>query len=123
MPFFRPSILTSAVVWCIFFAAADVSRAAESSLDQLAKEFPEQVRPLAHKYCVDCHSAKKRKGELDLTPFHTADDVRGAARVWQKVIRQLRYGEMPPKKSLQPSTDERERLISWAEKFVLADAV
>jgi len=95
-----PSILIHTAVGCIFFVAADVSRSAESSLDQLAKEFPQQVRPLIQKYCADCHSAKKKKGELDLTLFHTADDIRNATRVWQKVIRQLRDGEMPPKKNL-----------------------
>jgi hypothetical protein len=120
---FCPSILIHTAVGCIFFVAADVSRSAESSLDQLAKEFPQQVRPLVQKYCADCHSAKKKKGELDLTLFHTADDIRGATRVWQKVIRQLRDGEMPPKKHPQPSTDERKQLISWTEQFVLADAV
>ena len=111
---------TSAVVFC--FAMASVSLSAEMSLDQLAEQYPAQVRPLLQKYCMGCHSTEKKKGDLDLARFETAGDVRGAARIWQKVIRRLRDGEMPPEKKPQPSPDERRRLIEWSERYLSADA-
>jgi hypothetical protein len=124
IPSGRWSALALIGTWAItfFFAMASVSLSAELSLDQLAEQYPAQVRPLLQKYCVDCHSSEKKKGDLDLVRFETAGDVRGATRVWQNVIRRLRDGEMPPEKKPQPSPDERRRMIEWSERYLSADA-
>jgi hypothetical protein len=106
----------------VSFAIADVSLPNEMSLDQLTEEYPAQIYPLVQEYCIDCHSAQEKKGELDLERFLTADDVRGDTRVWQNVSRRLRDGEMPPEEEPQPSPDERRRLIDWTESYLLADA-
>lgn len=63
-------------------------------------------------YCTDCHGAEKQKGErrYDLLQIPAAN----AATVLelQEIIDQLTLGEMPPKKSPQPSEDEKSALIA-----------
>jgi hypothetical protein len=111
---------TAAIGFC--FATANFSHSHEMLLDQLTGQYPGEIYPLVQKYCVDCHSTEEKEGKLDLERFIAADDVRDDARAWQNVLRRLRDGEMPPEAELQPSPDERRRLIDWTESYLLADA-
>jgi hypothetical protein len=80
------------------------------------------VRPLLVKYCLDCHSTKIKKGELDLERFGSFDLARQDLKPWQALIEQLEAGEMPPKEKPQPSAEERKRLVGWARGFLDAEA-
>ncbi len=126
-------LLSLLVVGCGFDPAEDplvssgvveleTPASAEGSLGRLAEEYPEQILPLVQKHCLKCHSAEKKKGGLDLASFGTVADVRSHSRTWQKVLRRLRDGEMPPRNSPQPSGADRKRLIEWSESYLLADA-
>ena len=53
-----------------------------SQEDDLARAYRERIRPLAAKYCLDCHSTKDKKGDLDLERFLTLDDIRKDPRPW-----------------------------------------
>jgi mono/diheme cytochrome c family protein len=50
---------------------------------------------LTDKYCVTCHSDKLRTAGLSLQGL-ALDDVPGHAQIWEKVMRKMRTGEMPP---------------------------
>ena len=39
----------------------------------------------------------------------------GGAEVWEKVVRKLRTGTMPPPNMPQPSPEDRRALLSWLE--------
>jgi mono/diheme cytochrome c family protein len=80
--------------------------------------FAQDVRPLLKQHCLSCHSTKTKKGDLDLERFASLADVRQDLRVWQSVLEQLETGEMPPKKSPQPTADERKRLETWVRSFL-----
>ncbi len=56
---------------------------------ELGKHFEGSVFSLMQKYCLDCHSTKKQKGELDLERFATLLDVRKAPKVWVKVVEMM----------------------------------
>src|SRR5262249_44880565 len=81
-----------------------------------------QVRPLVVQYCLRCHSSEKKRGDLDLERFASIDQARQDPRPWQAVAEMLEAGEMPPPKSLQPRTEERRRLVTWARGFLDAEA-
>src|SRR6516165_9026480 len=54
-----------------------------------------EQRKLIDRYCANCHSAKDHAGGLTLEAAdleHVARD----AQTWEKVIRELRSGLMPP---------------------------
>ncbi|HKD36554.1 MAG TPA: DUF1592 domain-containing protein [Pirellulales bacterium] len=84
--------------------------------------FAGKVRPIVTRYCLSCHSAKEKKGELDLERFSSIGDARHDLKAWQSVIEMLEAGEMPPKEKPQPTPDERKVLISWAREFLDAEA-
>ena len=89
----------------------------------LAAEYKKTIRPLLGKYCLGCHSTKKKVGELDLEQFGTLVEVRKGTRSWLKMVEMLTNGEMPPKKSAQPSAIQRQLMVSWGERYLDAEAL
>ncbi len=80
------------------------------------------VQPLVKKYCLECHSTKVKRGDLDLESFESLEQVRKNVKPWQAVVEMLEVGEMPPKKKPQPTAEEREKLIAWTRSFLDAEA-
>ena len=75
---------------------------------------PQSHRALLDKYCVTCHSDRLKTANLSLQGLdlgHVADH----AEVWEKVIRKLRAGVMPPPDLPRPSLAEYEGLRDWLE--------
>ncbi|HEX5106840.1 MAG TPA: DUF1592 domain-containing protein [Vicinamibacterales bacterium] len=73
-----------------------------------------EPRAVITKYCVTCHSDRAKTGGLSL---ESADltDVPGHIDVWEKVIRKVRSGMMPPPGLPAPSPDARAALAGWLE--------
>jgi len=66
-------------------------------------------------YCLKCHSTEKHKGDLDLERLISLGEVLKHPKVWERVVKQLKLGEMPPKEKPQPTATERERSSSWTD--------
>jgi hypothetical protein len=65
-------------------------------------------------YCSDCHNTLDWAGSLDLTsldPVHVGD----SAESWEKVVRKLRAGMMPPPGKKRPSRADAEAIASTLE--------
>jgi mono/diheme cytochrome c family protein len=62
------------------------------------------------RYCVTCHNARMRAGGLALDAFKVAD-AHGDAQTWEKVVRKVRTGMMPPSGAPRP---DRTTLDSFA---------
>ena len=103
-------------------AGSSLVPAAEIPTSPGEASFAAQIRPLLARYCLDCHSEKEQKGELDLERFASADRVRKDLKPWALLIEQLEAGEMPPKDQPQPSEEERRRMIDWTRGFLDAEA-
>src|SRR5437773_502809 len=56
---------------------------------------PASVRPLIDRYCVSCHSERRRTAGLSLEGLDP-DQVGPQADVWEKVVHKLQHREMPP---------------------------
>jgi len=87
-----------------------------------ADPFQEKVRPFLDTYCVRCHDAKTKRGELDLTKFTTSAKILDDFRQWEHVITFLKKEEMPPAKAKQPSAELRAEMIAAIEKVLLMEA-
>lgn len=87
-----------------------------------AGDYPTTVVPLLKRYCLDCHSTKVKKSDLDLERFATTADLRKDLKPWTGVIEQLEAHEMPPKGKPQPTADERKQLVAWVRTFLDAEA-
>lgn len=88
-----------------------------------ADPFQTRVVPFLNAYCVRCHNAKTKSGELDLTRFRTVAQVGEDFRQWDHVLTFLKKEEMPPAKAKQPAADLRGEIIATLEKVLLAEAV
>src|SRR5579863_6228856 len=65
-------------------------------------------------YCVTCHSDKLKTGDLSLESVDVARPGAGAD-VWEKVIRKLRVGMMPPQGAPQPNAAARAGMVSYLQ--------
>ncbi len=118
--------LALAILGCLGIALPGSARAAagdaSESFAALDREYARDVRPLLERYCHDCHSAEKQKGDLDLVRFRNVQDARREAKPWEKSVEMLSFGEMPPKGKPQPTQAERDLLLRWLKSFLEAEA-
>lgn len=66
---------------------------------------------LVGEYCTPCHNQEDWAGSLtldDLDPMHAVD----AAATWEKVMRKLEAGMMPPAGEPRPSAEESEAFVA-----------
>src|SRR5258708_2395937 len=63
-------------------------------------------RTVIDQYCVTCHDEFDK---LDLAR------VPENAEVWEKIIRKVRVGMMPPQDAPHPDAATRQALVSWLE--------
>src|SRR5262245_31123268 len=87
--------------------------AEDEATDSVGQDYPNQIQPIVKQYCLGCHSTEKHKGDLDLERFTSFTEVLKHPKVWERVVEQLSLGEMPPKEKPQPTSAERELLLSW----------
>jgi hypothetical protein len=70
------------------------------------------------RYCTTCHSNKLKTAGVSLEALdvsHPANGGEPALETWEKVIRKVRVGMMPPQGAPKPSAQERAALVSWLE--------
>ena len=61
------------------------------------------VRPVLDRYCVGCHNDRLKTGGLSLVG-RNLDEITADGEVWEKVIRKLSGGMMPPAGNPRPDT-------------------
>ena len=71
----------------------------------------QQRRATLDRYCVTCHSERLKTGGLSLETIDTAN-LATATDVWEKVVRKVRVGMMPPQGSPAPDPQQREAFVA-----------
>jgi hypothetical protein len=75
---------------------------------------PSSHRLLLDRYCVTCHNERLKTAGLRLDQIDVSrPDVE--PEVWEKVVRKLHTGIMPPANMPQPSEADRRALLTWLE--------
>jgi mono/diheme cytochrome c family protein len=74
----------------------------------------EQYRGMIHHYCGECHNFDDFAGGLDIDGIADAPFPEHAAE-WERVIRRLRAGVMPPPGKDRPARPEYLALTEWLE--------
>jgi mono/diheme cytochrome c family protein len=80
-----------------------------------------EQRALLDQYCVTCHNARLKTGGVALDGADVAHPATGAA-VWEKVIRKLSTGQMPPPGRARPDKEHNDALVSWLASEIDRDA-
>src|SRR5262245_3166562 len=80
--------------------------APEQSAPTPAPSIGPSSRALLDRYCLACHNDKLRTAGLTLEKVDL-EQVGPSAEVWEKVLRKLRAGAMPPAGRPRPAPAER----------------
>jgi hypothetical protein len=100
------------------------------SLPQLVTSASDE-RALINRYCVGCHNQRAKGGsgpaaeasrKLALDQLDTAR-VQDDAEAWERVVRKLRAGMMPPVNSRRPEPATYKSMIAWLENELDRGAV
>lgn len=84
--------------------------------------FEATVQPLLSKNCYACHNEKVKSGELNLRAYTNSGAVTKSREEWEKILRRLETGDMPPKGMPRPEPSELKGALSWIQgEFDRAD--
>src|SRR6187431_119695 len=72
------------------------------------------TQALLSRYCTTCHDARLKTAGLALDRMNLAD-IPADAEVWEKVIRKVRAGMMPPAGMPRPADGERRAFATTLE--------
>ena len=126
-PVRRRSLASAAVVWmaAILWMAVfgwHVLAAPDPQTPQLsAPAASSDSRATIDKYCVTCHNQRLKTGNLALDAPELTN-VAAHADVWEKVIRKVRAGMMPPAGLPRPDAASRNALVASLESTLDAAA-
>jgi mono/diheme cytochrome c family protein len=104
-------IISFAIAGAVFLTLALQPLGAQSSATQTN---PAPQSALLDKYCVTCHNDKLRTGGLSLQNANL-NDVPKNAETWEKVIRKVHVGAMPPQGLPRPDKAALEGLTTLLE--------
>ena len=103
----------AAVIVCVFTTAGSRLRADEEKVSIANRETASQ-RALLDKYCVTCHNERAKTAGLSLEKVDIGR-VGDSAEVWEKVVRKLRTGAMPPAGLPRPERASIDSLAGYLE--------
>src|SRR3954470_7103152 len=96
---------------------ASLAVAQDAGFGPAAKSRPgaaTQHQAFLKQYCVTCHNQRLRTQGLALDAVDL-DQVVPNAELWEKVIRKLRTGAMPPPGARRPAQGATDNLAAWLE--------
>jgi cytochrome c551/c552 len=117
----RPLAVALVVMWCLSAEAYVPLAAAAADVAAMAPASADIVGGNLNKYCVTCHSARLKTGGLALEGLDV-EHVGANADVWEKVVRKLRSGAMPPAGARRPDAATNDSIVQWLETSLDAAA-
>src|SRR5262245_57064487 len=112
----KRTLVVAGLLWT--FAAADSSifQAAEPQNPSrpLSTADVQSSQAFINQYCVTCHNDRLKTAglTLDRIPVSTLADQRD---IWEKVVRKLRTGTMPPQGTRRPEESSSKSMVEWLE--------
>ncbi len=103
----------------LLFCAAASAIAATPTSTYLAQA--DQHWGMLKTYCVPCHNARLKNGGIAFDQLDPAS-IPEHAQTWEKVVRKLRGGMMPPPGMRRPDRAESAAFVSWMEGYLDAAA-
>ena len=95
--------------WSVAPVAGAQSPSGSSSSSPAAATRPKaDHREVVTKYCVSCHNERLKTGGLMLDTVDVSDPA-AAAEVWERAVRKMRVGMMPPQGAPHPDAATRRR--------------
>jgi mono/diheme cytochrome c family protein len=105
------AIWASSVLWTAPQASSPQAKPSVAQPPAAAKPAAD-YRPVIDRYCVGCHNERTKAGGLMLDKLDLSN-VSTGADAWEKVVRKVRVGMMPPPGASKPDPEARQALVSW----------
>ena len=74
-------------------------------------------RQFLDRYCTSCHNERAKTGGLSFVQVNLSQPD-AQPELWEKVVRKLRTGVMPPPNMPQPSRADRLAMLTWLESSI-----
>ncbi len=103
------SLWAASIVWTVPRAAGPVAGPAQQPV---AAAPAAAYRALLDKYCVTCHNERTKTAGLMLDKADISN-VPGGAEIWEKVVRKVRVGMMPPQGMPRPDAQAAHALVAY----------
>jgi hypothetical protein len=85
--------------------------------------FAGTVKPLLTKSCTPCHNEQNASGSVNIKPFTEASSLVAYRDDWERIVKKIRSGEMPPKGFPRPAQSQIDAVIGYVQgEFEKADA-
>jgi mono/diheme cytochrome c family protein len=110
-------ILVFAAALALGFSSSPLSAASPQQATSSAQSTSPAIsshKALVNQYCVSCHNQRLKTGGLALDQFNV-DNVAEGPELWEKVVRKLRGGMMPPQGMPRPTQPVTDELITYLE--------
>ena len=121
---FIGSVLTIGLFSSLVIAASPPAPAnrrvpADSLADSAGEaEFHQEIQPLLKKYCYACHSGSVKSGGVAFDGFKSYAALEQDHKLFQKVLKNLRGGLMPPAGMSQPAGVDKQRIAQWIKTHI-----
>lgn len=107
------ALVTAVTVWGAARAPAADAADPGAMTPQQAAAF---VEPMLGDYCSRCHNDIDRIADLSVEDLKASDLATGRhAEEWEKILRRVAAGEMPPHGKAQPAPEARAMLVNWLD--------
>src|SRR5262245_51060194 len=108
---FLPAVLVGVIVLAPA-AGIGSAPAAQTAASTPAAATPSDSAATVNKYCVTCHNDRAKTGGLTLDSIDIANPS-AHPDVWEKAVRKVRVGMMPPQGAPQPDAATRGQLVAF----------
>ena len=108
------SLLFCLVVIAALFVAGGQTSTAQRVPSNAATAQVSSQRALIDQYCITCHNQRLKTGGLSLDQLDLAEVSRNG-EVWERVVRKVRAGVMPPSGAPRPDRAVLTGLTTWLE--------
>ncbi|MBC8135365.1 MAG: DUF1592 domain-containing protein [Fibrella sp.] len=81
-------------------------------------QFRTKIQPLLKTYCYACHSGDVKQGNVSFDGIKSYAALRQDRKLFQKVLKNLRSGTMPPPEMDQPTAGEKQSIEQWIKSHV-----
>ena len=111
---------TAAAILIVSAYSQQPRPAGEASRPEL--NFEGVAQPFLRKNCTPCHNARLSSGGFNVASVSEARTISGDRDTWEKVIKKIRSGEMPPRGIPRPPEEQVAALVGFVEgEFDKAD--
>lgn len=120
----RLVLLATITAWVCAARGADLRAAAPSigqSVAQANAPAAPDSRAILKQYCITCHSERRKTGGLSLEMLDPASAAEHGD-IWEKVVRKMRVGMMPPAGMPRPDAQTTAHVVSSLEAALDRDA-